>query len=282
MVQKKNGTTDENGIIYFKLTITIGTYFYATVSRDWYDLTNWYIYSNRAAGANRLPLSSTNVVILSGTLTPFVNLNDTNWVQPSSIDASRGGIEFFSSTPLAITCPLSGSEGTPVRVTGKATLGNIFGTIPGRYWSSTSETNWYVLSNWYYDEDKIYQANVLPLSTNEITILPGSVTPYVNLDNPSWAQPTSITVGDIGITFYSNEKKYVDCDIYGNAKYEGNSRYGAEPLIGSFWYSTTNNDWFNVNSWYMDRNRTVKADVGPDANTDVTIVEGSIVPFVNL
>lgn len=271
--------TDENGIIHFKLSITIGTYFYSVVSRNWFDIQNWHIYSNRSAGANRLPLSSTNVVILGGSLPALVDLNDTRWVQPSSIDASAGGIEFYAVSSAAVTCPLSGSVGAPVRLTGKATLGTSVGTnIYGRYWSSNSDTSWYTLSNWWYDSDKIYQANSLPLSTHHTTIMEGSVRPYVDLDNASWIQPKSISFVGVGIEFFSNNKQYVDCPLIGEPKlFFGNSREGKEPNVGVYWYSETNSDWFALSSWYVDEFQRIKADVLPTSATNVIIVSAGSV-----
>ena len=88
----------------------VGTYWYSTASDNWYLLSSWFEDKSLTIKANILPRSNTEVIILStSTATPFVNIDDSRWVQPFSIDAREIGITFYSTMEGTITCNLSGA-----------------------------------------------------------------------------------------------------------------------------------------------------------------------------
>jgi hypothetical protein len=98
----------------------IGKYWFSTVNTSWYPLSSWYSDAGKATQATALPNGSTDVIILSGGLIPYVNLDNLGWVQPLSIDASGIGITFYSNLSASVTCTLSGS---PITFTGNSQFG---------------------------------------------------------------------------------------------------------------------------------------------------------------
>jgi hypothetical protein len=104
-----------------------------------------------------------------------------------------------------------------------------FGTPPtpsgtGKYFYSTSSTDWSSLNNWFTNSNHTLQAATLPTSATDVIVL-GNVAPIVNLDAVYWVQPNSINSGTAGIVFTSAMFGNVSCDITGNATFNGNSTY---------------------------------------------------------
>lgn len=218
--------TDDNGVIFYELTKTVGVYFYTTTNFDWFNISNWYIEPTLKFKANKFPESTTNVIILTGSNLAYAAIDNVSWVEPASIDASRAGIQFYATVPTTVTCDVSGSYGFPVRFSGKARYQPSTGTLNGRFWKSLNDTNWYELSNWYYDRATTIQANALPLNSNNVVLLSGGADLYVDLDNPNWIQPSSITSEEVQITFDSNSNAIVDCPIVGvTPTFVGSSSY---------------------------------------------------------
>jgi hypothetical protein len=85
-----------------------GQYYYSASSSDWYTVSNWWGDSSHTQQATTLPLSSTNVVIVNGSVEPVVSLDNANWVQPASIDSGSVGITFTSQNFGNVTCSISG------------------------------------------------------------------------------------------------------------------------------------------------------------------------------
>jgi hypothetical protein len=48
-----------------------------------------------------------------------------------------------------------------------------------------------------------------------------------------------------------------------------------------YWYNTSDNNWFNPNSWYTDSNHETLAVSLPDASTNVYVL-GTVKPFADL
>jgi len=94
----------------------------------------------------------------------------------------------------------------------------------GKYFYSTSSTDWSSLSNWFTNVQHTTQAGSLPTSATDVVIL-GNVAPIVNLDANYWVQPNSIDAGTAGIVFNSSNFGNVTCSISGNATFNGNSTY---------------------------------------------------------
>ena len=94
----------------------------------------------------------------------------------------------------------------------------------GKYFYSTSSTDWSSLSNWFTNSSHTTQAATLPTSATDVVIL-GDVAPLVDLDAVYWVQPNSINSGTTGIVFTSAIFGNVSCDITGNATFNGNSTF---------------------------------------------------------
>lgn len=89
-------------------TPVTGAYYYSASSNDWYSVSNWWGDSAHTQQATTLPLSSTNVVIVNGSVEPLVSLDNASWVQPASINSGSVGITFTSQNFGNVTCSISG------------------------------------------------------------------------------------------------------------------------------------------------------------------------------
>ena len=90
------------------VSINVGKYYYSTSSDSWYSVDNWWADSAHTQQAVSIPLSSTNVVVVSGSVEPIVNLDNGSWVQPASINSGSVGITFTSQNFGNVTCSISG------------------------------------------------------------------------------------------------------------------------------------------------------------------------------
>jgi len=90
------------------VSINVGKYYYSTSSDSWYSVDNWWADSAHTQQAVSIPLSSTNVVIVSGSVEPIVDLDYIGWVQPASINSGSVGITFTSQNFGNVTCSISG------------------------------------------------------------------------------------------------------------------------------------------------------------------------------
>lgn len=90
------------------VSINVGKYYYSTSSDGWYSVDNWWADSARTQQGVSIPLSSTNVVIVSGSVEPIVVLDYIGWVQPASINSGSVGITFTSQNFGNVTCSISG------------------------------------------------------------------------------------------------------------------------------------------------------------------------------
>lgn len=100
----------------------VGTYFYAVLHSEWINLTNWWADSNHTKHASLLPKSTTDVIVVENSLTPFVDLSSAKWVTPHSINTGTVGITFYSGTTRAVTCSISATSPGMVRLEGNATF----------------------------------------------------------------------------------------------------------------------------------------------------------------
>lgn len=87
----------------------MGKYFYSLIDNDWYNLGNWYADSAMTVAATLLPDDTQDVVILENTLRPVVDLDNPDWANPLSIDASAyPGITFTSQLNNKVASPILG------------------------------------------------------------------------------------------------------------------------------------------------------------------------------
>jgi hypothetical protein len=213
--------TDEHGVITWQAIPVIGRYWSSNANTDWYDLNNWYVDSSLLSGANTLPLSSTDVVIISGGLVPYIDLDDRRWREPRSINATNTGLNFYSKYGAGILSELSG---TPITFMGNSKYGF---AAPLIYWYSTTNSDWYSPTNWYRDYLLTEPYNALPTSGTRVAIASGGNVPYVDIDDSNWIQPIYIDAVGIGVTFYSNSSAAVTCDLFGSPiTFAGNSTFG--------------------------------------------------------
>jgi hypothetical protein len=113
-----------------------------------------------------------------------------------------------------------------IKIYGKAKIELQNGPISttGKYFYSTSSTDWSSLNNWFTNSSHTIQASTLPTSATDVIVL-GNVAPIVDLDAVYWVQPNSINSGTAGIVFNSVSYGNVSCNIVGNATFNGNSTY---------------------------------------------------------
>lgn len=97
----------------------------------------------------------------------------------------------------------------------------------GKYWYSSSDTDWFSLTSWYVDSQMLTSALTLPYPSTRVIILTGGTVPYVNLDDERWVQPFDIDATNIGITFYSASAANVTCNLFGSPiTFTNNSEFG--------------------------------------------------------
>ena len=178
----------------------------------------------------------------TGAVQPIVNIGGAgNYVTISTEQTIDGDKSFTSSVVLS-----SAVAATAVVSASGAEVANTefvqgvfavldggyfddFGTPPtpsgaGKYFYSTSSTDWSSLSNWFTNVQHTLQASTLPTSATDVVVL-GNVAPVVNLDAQYWIQPNSINSGTAGIVFNSAAFGNVTCSISGQATFNGNSTY---------------------------------------------------------
>lgn len=51
---------------------------------------------------------------------------------------------------------------------------------------------------------------------------------------------------------------------------------------GIYWFSNTNNDWYNLQNWYTDTSLKMKAATLPTETTNVIILSSQQFPYINL
>jgi hypothetical protein len=216
IVTNKVGWKDTNSInSKFLYYIDPNKFFYSTTNSSWYNINNWYDDYLHTKQSTSLPNSENDITIVFGSIKPIVDL-DLNWVEPAIINSSSIGITFTSQKYINVNCDILGN----------ATFeGNATYKFPNnKYFYSTTDTTWYTLSNWYDDYFHTKSSNVLPNTTDRVYIVSPSVGPIVNLDL-SWVEPSLINTGTTGITFSSQNAVNVNCPVFGNATFIGNSTY---------------------------------------------------------
>ena len=178
----------------------------------------------------------------SGAVQPIVNIGGAgNYVTVSTEQTIAGDKSFTSSVVLsaavAATAVMSASGAEVANTEFVQGVFAVldggyfddFGTPPtpsgaGKYFYSTSSTDWSSMSNWFTNVQHTIQASTLPTSATDVVVL-GSVAPVVDLDAAYWVQPKSINSGTAGIVFGSSSYGNVSCDIVGNATFNGTSTY---------------------------------------------------------
>ncbi len=87
----------------------MGKYFFSWIDNDWYNVLNWWSDENKSIQATIIPDETVDVIILPATLRPVVDLDNFDWVDPKSIDATQAnGITFTSETGSKVYSPIVG------------------------------------------------------------------------------------------------------------------------------------------------------------------------------
>lgn len=88
-----------------------GAYFWSTSSdnnlNQWWNLKSWWVDGAQARAASKLPKSDTDVVIVAGSVAPYLNLDRQGLVQPRSINASTIGLTAYSGVGAPVTCSIT-------------------------------------------------------------------------------------------------------------------------------------------------------------------------------
>jgi hypothetical protein len=91
------------------VTEVMGKYFFSWIDNDWYNVLNWWSDENKSIQATIIPDETVDVIILPATLRPVVDLDNFDWVDPKSIDATQAnGITFTSETGSKVYSPIVG------------------------------------------------------------------------------------------------------------------------------------------------------------------------------
>lgn len=107
--------TNELGVVSIVPASLVGTYWKSSQENSqWFDLANWFFDKDLTLSATQLPLSSTNVVLSRNTTPPIVDLADSRWVAPSSIDLKYSRIIFITDQPSVPNVKFINSAYNPV------------------------------------------------------------------------------------------------------------------------------------------------------------------------
>jgi hypothetical protein len=178
----------------------------------------------------------------SGAVQPIVNIGGAGNYVTISTDQTVAGDKAFSasvvlSSAVAATAVISASG---AEVANTEFVQNIFAVLDGgyfddfytpptssgtgKYFYSTSSTDWSSLNNWFTNIQHTAQAATLPTSATDVVVL-GNVAPAVDLDAAYWIQPKSINCGTAGIVFTSEVYNTVSCNIVGNPTFNRFATY---------------------------------------------------------
>jgi hypothetical protein len=88
-----------------------GAYFWSSSSdnnlNQWWNLKSWWVDGARTRAASKLPKSDTDVVIVAGSVAPYLSLDREGLVQPQSINAGTVGLTAHSDTSAPLTCSIT-------------------------------------------------------------------------------------------------------------------------------------------------------------------------------
>ena len=205
---------------YSRINLSIGSIFTGEEDDAWINLDNW-LTSDRNP-AEYLPEVTTSVTLEADCV---VNVDSQLWVTPASINIAAHDIVFNSTqTPRpSVNCNITATTGT-------STFNGVdYGIQPvrvGAIFRGNIDTNWFNISNWLTTERLV--ATQLPVNTVNVTLEHACI---VDIDNPDWVQPASISIGSYNITFNSIQtvRPSITCDISatsGTATFNGVD-YGA-------------------------------------------------------
>ena len=204
----------------FSFSALPGILFTGEADSNWFNLANWK--TTTGVQAQSLPWASSEVTISAACV---IDLDGSPWIQPFAINVGTNMLTFNSTQEPrpVVTCDITASTGTVI-------FNGVDYGIPsvrvGAIFRGNIDTDWFNISNWLTAERTL--ANQLPGSTVNVTLEHACV---VNVDNPNWLQPASLSIGGYDITFNSTQtvNPSITCDIFatsGTAIFNG-VNYGA-------------------------------------------------------
>ena len=206
--------------LFGKSDVTIqvpSIFWYSTSDTNWYNLANWFFDEDLKFPATALPEIGSNL-ILQGSVRPVIDICDSRWIPPSTINVGSLGISITAASAKSFNTNILGSASPLVFFNEHVTFATEEYYIPSLFWYSSSENikDWYNLSCWFGDRDLKFKASSLPVSGSLLKIL-GSIRPEIDLDDTRWIEPSSIDVGVAGVLVKSNYGRSFDVNITGSS-----------------------------------------------------------------
>lgn len=292
--------TDPSGIILFSETgkIFAGTiignstfdgavagydpeiYFNSNDSNDinYFDETNWYLDNLFTIPSTFIPNSS-SLVIISGSSAVTVNIDNLKWQTPAIINSSGitnpSGIILTSATGKVFTGIIIGNS----------TLDGVIAGYPIEeenlnIYFNTNSANYFDVANWYLDNSFNTASTFIPRSDSLVS-MSGNPAVIVNIDDPLWVTPAVINTLNIantsGIILTSATGKRFTGTIIGNSTFSGAVPYYNINNV-NIYFNSVNNDYFNINNWYLDNAFTTRSNFIPDSSSLVTL--SGILPVI--
>jgi mRNA-degrading endonuclease HigB of HigAB toxin-antitoxin module len=150
---------------------------------------------------------------------------------------------------------------------------------------NSSNTNYFEATNWYLDNLFTTPSTFIP-NSNSLVNMSGNSAVVVNIDNPLWQTPKVINTLNIantsGIVLTSTTGKRFTGTIIGNSTFSGAIPfYNPEEQDINIYFNSSDNDYYNVNNWYLDTSYTTPSTFIPNLRSLVTMSVNSIV-MVNI
>jgi hypothetical protein len=192
-------------------------FWHSSLDSNWYNLANWYFDESLKFPATSLPSIGSNL-FLQGSIKPVIDICDSRWTPPSSINVGSLGISVTAASAKPFNTNIIGSASPLIFFNENVIFATEEYYIPSLFWYSSSQDvkDWYNLSCWYGDKDLKFKSSSLPLSGSNLKIL-GFVRPEIDLDDSKWSVPSSIDVGVAGVLVKSNYGRSFDCNVTGHS-----------------------------------------------------------------
>jgi hypothetical protein len=250
---------------------------------NYFDETNWYLDNLFTIPSTFIP-NSESLVTISGSSAVTINIDDPKWQTPAVINslgiANESGVILTSATGKVFAGVIIGNstlDGVVASYAEQQTNLNIY--------FNSSNTNYFEATNWYLDNLFTTPSTFIP-NSNSLVNMSGNSAVVVNIDNPLWQTPKVINTLNIantsGIVLTSTTGKRFTGTIIGNSTFSGAIPfYNPEEQDINIYFNSSDNDYYNVNNWYLDTSYTTPSTFIPNLRSLVTMSVNSIV-MVNI
>jgi hypothetical protein len=260
-------------------------YFNSNDSNDinYFDETNWYLDNLFTIPSTFIP-NSDSLVRISGSSAVTVNIDDPKWQTPAVINslgiANPSGIILTSTTGKVFAGIIIGNstlDGVVASYANQQENLNIY--------FNTNSANYFDAANWYLDNSFNTASTFIPRSDSLVN-MSGNPAVIVNIDDPLWVTPKVINTLNIantsGIILTSTTGKRFTGTIIGNSTFSGAiPYYNPEEQDINIYFNGSDNNYFNVNNWYLDNAYNFPSTFIPNLRSLVTMSVNSIV-MVNI